>query len=263
MAVQRLSPLAEKSGDLSTAERVVRAVQGSPGLTARIAGVFYLLSILTRMFVEIFVRNRFVVPGDAARTASNILAHEPLFRLGFIGDIIAFASYAVLTALLFELLKPVHRWTSRVAAFFSLIACSTQAVSSLFHMAALVLLDRAPYLNAFSGEQLQALALLCFRLRAICYHNIGLVFFGLYCFLIGLLIAKSTFLPRPIGVLMMLAGLSYVAFLSPPLVARLQPYILVFPGVGQIAFTLWLLLIGLNARKWRDQASGAVGILVQ
>ena len=209
------------------------------------------------MFVEIFVRNRLVVSDDAAATATNILAHEPLWRLGFAADIIAFASYIALTALLYELFKPVNRSLSLVAAFFSLVACVVQAISSLFHLAPLVLLGGAPYLSVFTAAQLQALALVFLRLRAAAYHNIGLVFFGLYLLLGGILILKSTFLPRILGVLMVLAGLSYVLFLSPPLVRSLQPYILVFPGVGQIALCLWLLAMGVNEQRWKGQASAA------
>ena len=242
---------------MSTAVITERITATSPRLTARTAGVFYLLTILTRMFVEIFVRNRLVVSDDAAATAANIMAHEPLFRLGFAADIIAFASYIALTALLYELFKPVNRSLSLVAAFFSLVACVVQAISSLFHLAPLVLLGGAPYLRAFTVEQLQALALMFLRLRAAAYHNIGLVFFGLYCLLVGVLILRSTFLPRILGVLMVLAGLSYVLFLSPPLARSLQPYILVFPGVGQIALTLWLLGIGVNAQRWTTQAGPA------
>jgi hypothetical protein len=233
--------------------------EASPRLKARIAGVFYLLTILTRMFVEISVRNRLVVSDNAAATATNILAHEPLWRWGFAADIIAFASYIALTALLYELFKPVNRSLSLVAAFFSLAASVVQAISSLFHLAPLVLLGDAPYLRVFTMEQLQALALVFLRLRAAAYHNIGLVFFGLYCLLVGILILKSRFLPRILGVLMVLAGLSYVLFLSPPLVRSLQPYILVFPGVGQISLCLWLLVIGLNAQRWKEQASAAGG----
>jgi hypothetical protein len=106
---------------------------------------------------------------------------------------------------------------------------------------------------------LQALALVFLRLRATAYHNIGLVFFGLYCLLVGILILKSTFLPRILGVLMALAGVSYVLFLSPPLVRSLQPYILVFPGVGQISLCLWLLMIGVNLQRWKERASAAGG----
>ena len=151
----------------------------------------------------------------------------------------------------------MNRSLSLVAAFFSLVASVVQAISSLFHLAPLALLGGAPYLSVFTVEQLQALALVFLRLRAAAYHNIGLVFFGLYCLLVGILILRSTFLPRILGVLMVLAGLSYVLFLSPPLVRSLQPYILVFPAVGQISLTLWLLAIGVNAQRWKERASTA------
>ena len=240
---------------MSTDAMTERVAETSPRFRARIAGVFYLLTILARMFVEIFVRNRLVVPDDAATTAANIMAHEPLWRAGFAADIIAFASYIALAALLYELFKPVNRSLSLVAAFFSLAASVVQAISSLFHLAPLLMLGGAPYLRVFTVEQLQALALMFLKLRAAAYHNIGLVFFGLYLLLIGILILKSTFLPRILGVLMVLAGLSYVLFLSPPLVRSLQPYILVFPGIGQIALTLWLLVMGVNPQRWKEQAS--------
>jgi hypothetical protein len=242
---------------MSTAIVMKRIAEVSPSLKARIAGVFYLVTILARMFVEIFVRNRLVVSDNAAATATNILAHEPLWRLGFATDMIAFASYIALTALLYELFKPVNRSLSLVAAFFGLVASVVHAISSLFHLAPLVLLGGAPYLTVFTVEQLQALALVFLRLRAAAYHNIGLVFFGLYLLLVGILILRSTFLPRILGVLMALAGLSYVPFLSPPLVRSLQPYILVFPGVGQISLCLWLLVMGVNAQRWKEQVGAA------
>ena len=243
---------------MSTAVMTNQITAASPRFTARMAGVFYLITIVARMLVEIFVRNRLVVSDDAAATATNILAHEPLFRWGFTGDIIAFASYVVVAALLYVLFKPVNRRLSLVAAFFSLVASMVQAISSLFHLAPLFLLGGATYLKVFTVEQLQALSLVFLRLRAAAYHNIGLVFFGLYLLLVGILILKSSFLPRILGGLMVLAGLSYVPFLSPPLVRSLQPYILVFPGVGQISFCLWLLVMGVNAQRWSEQ-TGAAG----
>jgi len=234
-----------------------QSTAASPRMNARIAGVFYLLTIVARMFVEIFVRTRLVRFDDAATTAANIMTHEPLWQWGFAADIISFASYIALAGLLYELLKPVNRSLSLVAAFFSLAASVVQAISSLFHLAPLFLMGGAPYLRVFTAEQLQALALVFLRLRAAAYHNIGLVFFGVYCLLVGILILRSTFLPRILGVLMVLAGLSYVLFLSPPLARSLQPYILIFPGVGQISLTLWLLVIGVNAQRWKEQASAA------
>ena len=244
---------------MSTAAMVGWYAQRTPQLAARIAGLFYLLTIVARMLVEIFVRNRLVVPENAAATASNIMRQESAWRWGFAGDIVAFASYIALTAMLYELFRPVNKSLSLVAAFFGLVASVVQSISSLFHLAPLFLLGEAPYLKAFTVDQLQALALVFLRLRAAAYHNIGLVFFGLYLLLLGILILRSTFLPRILGVLMILAGLSYVLFLSPPLARSLQPYILVFPGVGQISLCLWILAIGVNERRWKEQAAAGVG----
>lgn len=242
---------------MSTAAVMQGIAETSPRLKARIAGAFYLLTVVARVIADALVRNRLVVSNDAAATATNIMAHEPLFRWGFAADIIAFASYIALTALLYELFRPINRSFSLVGAFFSLVACVVQAMSSLFHLAPLFLLGGAPYLRAFSVEQLQVLALVFLKLRAAAYHNIGLVFFGVYCLLLGILILRCIFMPRILGVLMVLAGLSYVLFLSPPLARSLQPYILVFPGVGQISLTLWLLVFGVNEQRWREQASAA------
>lgn len=242
---------------MATAVMMQQTAELCPHIKARMAGVFYLLTIVTRIVADAFVRNRLVVAEDAAGTASNILGHEPLFQLGFAADIMAFASYIALTALLYALFKPVNRSLSLVAAFFSLVATVAHAMSSLFHLAPLMLLKPSAYLNAFTMEQLQALALLSLKLRAAAYHSIGLVFFGVYCLLVGILILRSTFLPRFLGVLMVLAGLSYLPFLSAALARSLQPYILFFPAVGQISLCLWLLVVGLNISRWQEQA-GAI-----
>src|SRR6202158_6289430 len=150
---------------MSAAIMMERIADASPQFKARMAGVFYLLSTLTRMFVEIFVRNRLVVSDDGGPTGTNILAHESLWRWAFASDIIAFASYVALTALLYELFKSVNRSLSLVAAFFSLVACVVQAISSLFHLGPLFLLGGAAYLSVFTKEPVQALGLVVLRLR--------------------------------------------------------------------------------------------------
>jgi hypothetical protein len=93
------------------------------------------------------------------------------------------------------------------------------------------------------------------RLRAQCYHSIGLVFFGLYCLLIGYLIFRSTFLPRIIGVLEVVAGLGYLTLLWRPLAHYLYPYNLALAGPGEISLMLWLLVKGVNEQRWKEQAS--------
>jgi hypothetical protein len=227
----------------------------SPRLKARIAGVFYLLEMLTGGFAILFVGGRLFVSGDAAATATNILAHLSLFQLGFAANLIQFACYVAVTGLFYDLLRPVNRGLSLLAAFFSLVGCTIGAVSCLFYFAPVVILGGAQYLNVFKVEQLQALALMFLKLYGQCF-NISFVFFGFYCLLIGYLIFRSSFLPRILGAGMAFAGLGWLTFLSPALAHHLVPYILA-AGIGEISLTLWLLVAGVNAQRWKEQASAA------
>ena len=227
----------------------------SPRLKARIAGVFYLLEMLTGGFAILFVGGRLFVSGDAAATATNILAHLSLFQLGFAANLIQFACYVAVTGLFYDLLRPVNKGLSLLAAFFSLVGCTIGAVSCLFYFAPVVILGGAQYLNVFKVEQLQALALMFLKLYGQCF-NISFVFFGFYCLLIGYLIFRSSFLPRILGAGMAFAGLGWLTFLSPALTHHLLPYILA-GGIGEVALTLWLLVAGVNAQRWKEQASAA------
>ena len=227
----------------------------SPRLKARIAGVFYLLEMLTGGFAILFVGGRLFVSGDAAATATNILAHLSLFQLGFAANLIQFACYVAVTGLFYDLLRPVNKGLSLLAAFFSLVGCTIGAVSCLFYFAPVVILGGAQYLNVFKVEQLQALALMFLKLYGQCF-NISFVFFGFYCLLIGYLIFRSSFLPRILGAGMAFAGLGWLTFLSPALAHHLVPYILA-AGIGEVSLTLWLLVAGVNAQRWKEQASAA------
>jgi hypothetical protein len=102
-------------------------------------------------------------------------------------------------------------------------------------------------------EQSQALALMFLKLRGQT-TNIGLVFFGFYCLLIGYLIFKWIFLPRILGVLMALAGLAWLTFLSPPLANYLSPYNSALGLLGEGSLTLWLLIVDVNDQPWKQQA---------
>ena len=116
-----------------------RIAEASPRFKARIAGLFYLLTFLTGG-ISSLVGGRLVVSGDAAGTANNILAHQPLFRLGSAADLSVVACYIVVTALFYDLFKPVNRGLSLLAAFFSLVGCAIQACICLFHLVPLVVL---------------------------------------------------------------------------------------------------------------------------
>jgi Domain of unknown function (DUF4386) len=228
---------------------------GAPRPTGRLTGTVYLLYFLAAILGELFLKG-IVVDGGAAATATNILAHQSLFRLGLATGLIATALYIAVTALFYGLFKPVNRSLSLLAAFFSLLGCAVTTFGSLFQLAPLVLLGGRQYLSVFNLQQLRALALMFLELndRA---ANIYLVIFGFYDLLIGYLILKSTFLPRFLGVLMALAGLGWLTFLSPPFANHLSPYNLVLGFLVELLLMLWLLAKGVNAQRWQDQASAA------
>jgi hypothetical protein len=243
---------------MSTALKPERITKTSPCTKARVAGIFYLITDATGFFAEGFVRGKLIIHGDAAATSANILAHQLLFRMGFAADIIAGACYIAVTVLLYELLKPISRTISLLAAAFSITGCAIGALNALFHLAPLAILIAEPRLGAFSAQQLQSLASISLTI-----HGqgtlVGLTFFGLYCLLIGCLILKSTFLPRILGALMALAGLCYLVnsfanFLSPSFASHLFPWIIAPCGIGEISLTLWLLVKGVNPQRWIDQA---------
>jgi hypothetical protein len=228
----------------------------SPRSRARLAGVLYLLTSVAAVFDQFLVLGRIVVHGDAAATSSNVLAHESMFRAGFAADLVMVACYVGVTAFFYGLFEPVDRTVALLAAFFSLVSCAVQAFGSLFHLAPLLVLGGAPYLNAFDAGQRHALALLLLELNAQAF-NIGLGIGGFYILLIGYLILRSTFLPRILGALLVVAGLGYLTFLSPPLASHLAPYNVTPAGLGENALTIWLIVIGVNVQRWQEQARKA------
>jgi len=230
-----------------------RTAEAPPRPKARVTGVVYLLFFVTAILGQLFVRG-LVVSGDAAVTANNILAHESLFRLAFATNLIATAFYIAVTALFYELFKPVSRSLSLLAAFVGLVGCVILALSYLFDLVPFVVLGGAPYLSVFKVEQLQSLALLSLNLQPQA-ENISLVFFGLYDLLIGCLILRSTFLPRILGGAMAVAGLGWLMLLSPLLARHLSPYILVLGFLAELALCLWLLGMGVNVARWKELES--------
>jgi len=241
---------------MNTATMSDRIAETSPCARARITGAVYLLLLLTGAFALLFVSGRLIVYSDAAATAANIVAHKILFRLSFAAYLVEMACNVALTALLYDLLKPVNKRLSLLAACFGLVLCSIKTMGRLFYVAPLFVLGGAHYLTAFSAEQLQALALLFLKLDGQT-AEIAMVFGAFYCLLIGYLIFKSTFLPRILGVLMALAGSSFLTFLAPPFANHFVPYILALGFLAAGSLTLWLLMMGVNDQRWKEEADAA------
>ena len=232
--------------------------KSSPAIKARLTGALYLISGMAYSYADGLVHGKIMVKGDAAATAHNILTNGKLLQTSFASNMISTVLYIVVTLLLFELLKPVSRSVSLLAAFFSMAGCVVGAFGSLLTIAPLTILDETQYLSVFKTEQLQALALLTLNLNSI-VAGISMVLFGCYCILLGYLVIRSTFMPRIIGTFLIIAGLTYQVFLSPPLAANLFSRIVMPAGaLGEGSLILWLLIFGVNSQRWRQQASAAL-----
>jgi hypothetical protein len=241
---------------MSTVVMKERIAEASPRFKARMAGVFYVLTAATSVFGQFFVLGKLVVQDDAAATATNILAHQPFFRLGFAALLISVACSIAMTVLFYDLFKPVNRSLSLLAAFFHLVGLAIMAFGSLLQLAPLVVLRGGQYLSVFKVEQLHALAYTFLQLSAQAFDAF-IVFFGFYCVFIGYLIFRSTFLPRIVGALMAFAGLGYLTLLSKPLATYLSPYNLAPAALGETSLMLWPLVIGVNVPRWEQRARAA------
>lgn len=230
-----------------------RIAEKGPWPNARITGVVYLLYFLTAIAAVVLVRG-LVVLDDAAATANNILTHESLLRSGFAVGLIGTALYVAVTGLFYQLFKPVNRSLALLAVLFSVVGCTMQAADSLLQAAPFVILGGERYLSVFRPEQLQSLALLSLKLNAQAGY-IYIVFFGLFDILIGYLIFRSKFLPRILGVPMMIAGLGWLSFLAPSFAMHFSSYIDVVGFVAELLLMLWLLVMGINVPRWREQAA--------
>jgi hypothetical protein len=231
-------------------------METTPRTKARVAGALYLLTILGGVFAQGFVSDRLIDAGDAARTASNIAAHESLFRLGFLVFVVELGCQIATTVLLYELLAPAGRGLSRLAATFSLVGCTIKTIARLFFYAPLLLLGGTHAFDALGPAQTQGLGLLLLKIND---HGaaMAMVFFGVYAILKGWLIVRSTFLPRALGVLAMTAGVGWLAYLWPPLGYEYFPFIAALGLLGSVATIGWLLVVGVDDARWREQARAA------
>lgn len=222
-----------------------------PANKARIAGLAYLATFVTG-FASLGFERTIIVRGDAVATAAGILGHPSLFHVAMATSLAMTLSYVVVTALFYEIFKPVNRSVSILAACFSLTGCAVGAVSTALQMSALTVLNGANFLATFTEPQRQSLAYLMLKLGG---GGASLVFFAFYCLLIGWLVLRSTFMPRFVGVLMMIGGCGWMTFLWPPIGSGLAP-LTMLPGIiGEAALTFWLLTRGVDSQRWDQQAS--------
>ena len=208
---------------------------------AIVAGFGLLIMTIVYMFADLFALQTLIVPVDAAETAHNILADEGLFRMAICGFIVVIILDVVVAWALYVLLKPVNKSLSLLMAWFRLVYATVFSFSLVFPVIVLLLLSGADYLTVFETDQLHAqvtLFLNAFRDG----WAIGLVFFGLHLALLGYLVFKSGYIPRILGILLIVAGLSYlIDYFGEFLFPTFNVGISQIAGWGELLFMVWLL----------------------
>jgi len=217
--------------------------------------VCQLLEAVTAAFGQVIVLGKLVVYGNAAATAANLLRHERLFWLGFASSLIGVVFHIAYAVLFYELFKPVNRRVSLFALVVLLVASAVQALTAVLYLGPMLILNSGSSLSAFTAEQLHALAYTFIGLNGYAFDT-HLVLFGLWCLLTGFLIFRCTFMPRVLGILLMISGLGWLMYLVPPLAHLLfMPYIAVASAIGEIPVELWLIVITVNVQRWKEQAN--------
>src|SRR5882672_2488548 len=176
---------------------------------ARVAGVLFLLSMVAGGFGEAYIPSKLIVSGDAAATVANLKNFDFLYRLGFAAFMVESLCDITLALILYALLKPVSKELSLLAAFFGLIGTALFAFAELFYLAPLVIMKGAGYLQTFSPDQLNSLALLSLKF----YGFAGMIFtayYGLAWIVRAYLIFRSSYLPKFLAVLMAIGGIGFV-----------------------------------------------------
>jgi hypothetical protein len=230
----------------------VRTITESQCKAARVAAVLYLLMVLTAPFSLIYVPGKLIVPGDAVATADRLRASEWLLRIGIGSELFHQAVAIFLVLALYRLFKAVNeKYAVLMVILGALVSVPIVFLNVLNEVAALILVSGASFLSVFEKPQIDALAYLFLRL-----HEQGLivasVFWGLWLFPFGILVIRSGFIPRVLGVLMMIAGVTYLASsftsLVLPRYADLVGQLAMILVFGELPFVFWLWIWGVKLR---------------
>jgi hypothetical protein len=218
---------------------------------ARVVGLLYLVMTITGVFNLMYVPGKLIVRGDAAATASNILAHESLVRADLVVGLVGSVIFLFVALALYRLLEGVSRPMAATMAILVLVQVPQSFVSELNHLAALALVRGGEFLSVFDKPQREALAMLFLRIDSQ-GTLVSQAFWGLWLFPLGLLVWRSGFLPRFLGGWLLLNGVAYLANsfsgLLWPAYAELVSK-LTFPILfGEVAFMVWLLAIGVRRK---------------
>ncbi len=216
----------------------------------RAVGIFLILTMVGGWFGEVQIPSQFLA-GDATATAAQLRDNDGLFRLGFAAYLVEAFSDLVLAWLFYVLLRPVHRDLALLSAFFGIVSMSLFAVTKMFYFSAPMFLRESGYLTAFPPEQLEALAKVFLSLYA-GLSGLFMLFYGTAWIIRGYLTFRSTYLPRFLGVLMVVAGTGFVAKnITKVLAPAWSSDLLLAPMfLNVVVLALWMLLKGVDPDKW-------------
>jgi hypothetical protein len=226
----------------------------SVNTTSRIAGLLYLGVVLTGIFSLMYVPSKLIVSGDANSTYQNITTSEPLFRLWIVSGLLCYTFFLFLPLILYKLFKPVHENYAKIMVLLGVMSVPIffLNVQNLFNVLSLIVGNKNQY--GLSNEQIQTQIMLYLN-----QYNNGMrivhIFSGFWLFPFGFLVYKSNFLPKILGVLLMLGCFGYlINFLGQTLFLNysktgISSYISLPASVGEIGICLWLLIVGVRIKK--------------
>jgi len=217
--------------------------------TARLAGLLYLILIITGVFSIVYVSSQIIVHGDAVATAENVLSREFLFRTGLINDLISNTVFVILVLVLYRLFKQVNGNQAKLMVALVLVQIPVVFIMEALNITSLMIL-KGELLQTFGLAQRQDLAMLFLRIND--YGTLALtMFWGFWLLPFGQLVYKSGFIPRIFGILLFVAGIAYVnssfvSLLFPGYSEAVNRPTLLLVGIGEISITLWLLIKGVK-----------------
>ena len=224
----------------------------------RFAGLLYVLISIPGVFALIYVPSKLMVHGNATATAGNIAAHETLFRLGIAAELIGQTGFIFVALALYDLLKGVNRRHASLMVILIVVSIPIAFLNELNSIAALFLVRGADFLSIFEKPQRDALAMLFLNLHS---HGFGIaeIFWGLWLFPLGLLVYRAGFVPRILGVLLMVNCLAYPVTSCTSLLLPQYEHIVsrwMMPlQFGELLFMLWLLIKGAKPKPFAGPRS--------
>ena len=226
----------------------------SPQKTARIAGLLYLANILTGIFALMYVPGKLIVWSDAAKTFKNITESEALFRMGILVYLVCYIFFLLLPLALYKLLKPVNKTQAILMVILALVQVPMAFVNILNYFAVLTLIGKAEYLQVFDLPHLQAQVMLNLHFYSQ-GNQVATIFWGLWLLPFGYLVYKSGFLPKILGIFLILGGLSYLIDFTCDFLfsgygkMTIASFVTIPASIGEIGTCLWLIIMGVKKQK--------------